>query len=114
MSGQEKYRHLWEQCYASAEAIIFVLDSDDRIRMCIAKDELLSILNHSDIKNRRVPILFFANKMDLPSAMTSVECTVALSLTDIKEKPWHITSSNGLTGEGLDEGISWLVDAMRK
>lgn len=91
MSGQEKYRHLWEQCYINAEAIIFVLDSDDKLRMCVAKDELLTMLQHPDIRNRKIPVLFFANKMDLPSSLSAVECTTALGLTDIKDKPWHIS-----------------------
>ena len=46
--------------------IIFCIDSTDLIRMCVAKDELESLLAHSEL--RSVPILFFANKMDLPQA----------------------------------------------
>lgn len=37
MSGQSRYRTLWEHHYTTAQAIIFVLDSSDRIRMCVAK-----------------------------------------------------------------------------
>ena len=36
MSGQGKYRKLWEQYYDSAEAVIFVVDADDRLRISVA------------------------------------------------------------------------------
>ena len=39
----------------------------------------------------KVPILFFANKMDLPSALNPVDCVEILDLHNIKDKPWHIT-----------------------
>mmetsp|Transcript_11203 Transcript_11203/g.34074 ORF Transcript_11203/g.34074 Transcript_11203/m.34074 type:complete len:134 (-) Transcript_11203:373-774(-) len=34
MSGQSRYRTLWEQHYESVDAIIFVIDGTDRLRMC--------------------------------------------------------------------------------
>jgi ADP-ribosylation factor-like protein 6 len=37
MSGQSRYRNLWEVYYSDVQAIIFVLDSTDRLRMCVAK-----------------------------------------------------------------------------
>lgn len=43
-----------------------------------------------DIKHRRLPILFFANKMDLRDAISSVKVSQLLSLENIKDKPWHI------------------------
>ena len=40
MSGQGRYRNLWEHYYADIGGIIFCIDSTDKIRMCVAKDEL--------------------------------------------------------------------------
>ncbi len=80
MSGQSKYRQLWEQYYDESEvtkvlfifiqAIIFVIDSADKLRIKVAKNELDNLLDHPSIKKRKIPILFFANKMDLGIAMT--------------------------------------------
>lgn len=39
----------------------------------VVKDELELLLQHPDIEKRRVPILFFANKMDMPDALSSVK-----------------------------------------
>lgn len=63
MSGQGRYRSLWEQYYADAEAIIFVIDSTDKFRMVVAKEELQNLLEHEDIKKSKPPVLFFANKV---------------------------------------------------
>ena len=40
MSGQGKYRDLWSTYYDSSEAIIFVLDSADTLRIKVAKNEI--------------------------------------------------------------------------
>ncbi|MBN3320533.1 ARL6 protein, partial [Atractosteus spatula] len=90
MSGQGRYRNLWEHYYKEGQAIIFVIDSSDKLRMVVAKEELDTLLNHPDIKHRRMPILFFANKMDLRDALSSVKVSQLLCLENIKDKPWHI------------------------
>lgn len=64
MSGQTRYRSLWEHYYAEVQAIIFVVDSTDRIRMCVAKEELETLLAHPDVRAASAPILLFANKVE--------------------------------------------------
>jgi len=110
MSGQGRYRNLWEHYYKDVGGIIFCIDSTDEIRMCVAKDELETLLASEDLRN--VPLLFFANKMDLPLAKSPVDCVQLLELNNIKDKAWHIAPSNGLTGEGVEDGIDWLGKAM--
>ena len=45
MSGQGRYRNLWEHYYKEATGIIFCIDSTDKIRLCVAKDELDGVLS---------------------------------------------------------------------
>jgi ADP-ribosylation factor-like protein 6 len=112
MSGQGKFRNLWESFYADVDGVIFVIDSSDRVRMAVANDELDTLLSHSDMRN--VPILFFANKQDLPSALSAQECSEVLKLHAVKEKSWTIVASNALTGEGIEEGIKWMSQNIQK
>lgn len=39
----------------------------------VVKDELDILIKHPDIQNRRIPILFFANKIDCPDSLSSVK-----------------------------------------
>ncbi|CAK4119204.1 unnamed protein product [Aphanomyces euteiches] len=114
MSGQSRYRSLWENYYADVQAIIFVMDSTDTIRMCVARDELEQIVGHKDLASKKIPILFFANKMDLAHSLTPVECMGQLELDKLTNKTWHITASNAITGAGVEEGIQWLADQLSK
>ena len=46
ISGQSRYRTLWEHYYEDAQGIIFVVDSTDQFRMKVVADELNILLNH--------------------------------------------------------------------
>ncbi|XP_075896100.1 ADP-ribosylation factor-like protein 6 isoform X3 [Nelusetta ayraudi] len=114
MSGQGRYRNLWEHYYKESHAIIFVVDSSDKLRMVVAKEELDTLLNHDDIRSKKIPMLFFANKMDLEEAMSSNKVSQLLCLEAIKDKPWHICDSNAIKAEGLQEGLDWLQEQFRQ
>lgn len=74
------------------------------------QDEFDGMLENDSIKSRPVPVpvLVFANKMDVKDAMDHVEVSEGLGLAELSDRPWHIEASNALTGEGLDEGVKWL------
>ncbi|RZC34322.1 Arf, Ras, G-alpha, SRPRB, and/or Miro domain containing protein [Asbolus verrucosus] len=113
MSGHGRYRDLWEHYYKDCHGVIFVVDSSDRLRLVVVKEELDLLLQHPDICNRKIPILFFSNKMDCKDALSSVKIAAGLGLDKIMDKPWHIAASNALTGEGLQEGVEWLTQQIR-
>lgn len=113
MSGHGRYRDMWEHYYKDCHGIIFVIDSSDRLRLVVVKDELDLLLQHPAISSRRIPVLFFANKMDCKEALSSVKIASALGLERINDKPWHISASNAITGEGLNEGVEWLTQQIR-
>ncbi len=91
MSGAGTYRSLWETYYSDVQAIVFVIDSTDKIRMCVAKDELDALLAHADVKrNATAPLLVFANKMDLPGAMDPTDVSLVMGLPQITQRGWQI------------------------
>lgn len=96
MSGQSKYRSLWERYYSDCHGVIFVIDSSDTMRMAVASNELLLMIQHPEmVKNRStttpttgVPILILANKSDLQ---------VAIPIGQVKKKrSWRRTFWNFL------------------
>lgn len=114
MSGQGRYRDLWEHYYKECSGIIFVIDSSDKLRLVVVKEELVMLLQHPDIASKRIPILFYANKMDLRDSLSSVKIASGLNLDRIMDKPWHICASNAVTGEGLQEGVEWFTQQIRE
>ncbi|VDK88269.1 unnamed protein product [Litomosoides sigmodontis] len=53
MSGQGKYRNLWENYYKEVDSVIFVIDSNDRLRLAVARDELRLLLDHRELRRRK-------------------------------------------------------------
>eukprot|EP00904_Undaria_pinnatifida_P001826 jgi/Undpi1/11644/HiC_scaffold_36.g13939.m1 len=115
MSGQSRYRTLWEHYFCDVHAIIFVVDSTDRVRMCVAKEELEEVLRNNEVRASGLPILVYANKGDLPGSMTPHECANELGLSgrDDEQTPWHIERSNAIEGSGVEEGINWLIEKLQ-
>ncbi|PRP83620.1 LON peptidase N-terminal domain and ring finger 3 [Planoprotostelium fungivorum] len=113
MSGQNKYRNMWEHYYNDAGAIIWVIDGSDKFRLVVVKDELNALLAHPAVKKNAVPVLLYVNKVDVPECMTNDEITAGLELEKISGHPWHLSRSNGITGEGVEEGVSWLVNNIK-
>ncbi|KAF3818684.1 hypothetical protein GH733_012101 [Mirounga leonina] len=98
IGGQESLRSSWNTYYSNTEFIILVVDSIDRERLAITKEELYRMLAHEDL--RKAAVLIFANKQDMKGCMTAAEISKYLTLSSIKDHPWHIQSCCALTGEG--------------
>ncbi|PKU28091.1 adp-ribosylation factor-like protein 5a [Limosa lapponica baueri] len=79
--------------------VIVVVDSTDRERISVTKEELYKMLAHEDLK--KAGLLIFANKQDVKECMTVAEISQFLKLTSIKDHQWHIQACCALTGEGL-------------
>lgn len=109
MSGQGKYRDMWAEYCKGIDGIIFVIDSADKLRFAVAKAELNDLLQLVDVKKKLAPILFFANKMDMPGSQGPNEFVELLELSKMTDRNWQIMSSNALTGEGLEDGMKWLI-----
>jgi len=58
-------------------------------------------------------LLVFANKQDLQGALTDAQVSEALGLSNLKNRQWSIFKASAIKGEGLYEGLDWLVNALR-
>jgi ADP-ribosylation factor protein 1 len=110
VGGQDRIRKLWRHYYAGTDAIIYVVDSNDRERIAEAREELQKMC--ADDLLRDSVILVLANKQDLPHSMNAAEMTDKLSLHSLKQKQWFIQPCCATTGEGLFEGLDWLSNAL--
>ncbi|OMJ10397.1 ADP-ribosylation factor-like protein 1, partial [Smittium culicis] len=95
----------WRCYYANTDAIIYVVDSADRDRIGICRDELVSMLEEDELRNS--VLLVFANKQDIEGAMTAAEISTSLGLTRLKNRQWAIYRTSATKGEGLHDGLDW-------
>uniref|UniRef100_A0A915D310 ADP-ribosylation factor 1-like 2 n=1 Tax=Ditylenchus dipsaci TaxID=166011 RepID=A0A915D310_9BILA len=103
VGGQDKIRPLWRYYFQNTQGIslffmlefeifvlglIFVVDSNDRERIGEARDELMRMLSEDELRD--AVVLVFANKQDLPNAMSAAEVTDKLGLQTMRSRNWFI------------------------
>nr|CAD7392780.1 unnamed protein product [Timema cristinae] len=120
LGGQQSLRAAWSTYYSNTELanalvvlsstaedgeievrisfIIVVIDSTDRERLAVTREELYRMLAHEELS--KAAVLIYANKQDLKGSMTAAEISKQLDLTSIKKHQWQIQSCCALTGEG--------------
>ncbi|KAH3757244.1 ADP-ribosylation factor 2 [Pelomyxa schiedti] len=106
VGGQDKIRPLWRHYFQNTRGLIFVVDSNDRERISEAHDELQKMLNEDEL--REAIVLVFANKQDLPNAMTVSELTDKLGMHTLRNRKWFVQATCATSGDGLYEGLEWL------
>uniref|UniRef100_A0A336MII3 ADP-ribosylation factor-like protein 6 n=1 Tax=Culicoides sonorensis TaxID=179676 RepID=A0A336MII3_CULSO len=60
LGGQMSLRSAWSTYYTNTEFIIMVIDSTDRERLTVTREELYKMLQHEDLA--KASLLVFANK----------------------------------------------------
>ncbi|KAK8394533.1 hypothetical protein O3P69_006597 [Scylla paramamosain] len=100
----------WRCYYSNTDAIIYVVDSADRDRIGISKQELVSMLEEEELKSAILAVL--ANKQDMEGAMTVAEVHSALGLDALKTRTFQIFKTSAIKGEGLDQAMDWLANAL--
>merc|ERR1712227_775455 len=111
VGGQDKIRPLWRHYYQNTQGLIFVVDSSDRERIQESHDELHKMLNEDELRDAIV--LGFANKQDLPNALSVTELTEKLGLNQLRRK-WYVQAACATQGTGLYEGLDWLSSELSK
>ncbi|KAK7104668.1 ADP-ribosylation factor-like protein 2 [Littorina saxatilis] len=108
VGGQKSLRSYWRNYFESTDGLVWVVDSADRMRLADCKRELHSLLVEERLAG--ATLLVFANKQDLPGALTSEEIRQSLDLDSIKTHHWLIQDCSAVTGDHLLEGIDWIID----
>ena len=112
IGGQDKIRALWRHYYEGTQGIIFVVDSNDVDRLPAAKKELAAVLAEPELEG--ASLLVYANKQDLPRALSTSAVTEQLGLYEVKGRTWHVQGATATTGDGLVEGLDWMSGAVAK
>lgn len=128
VGGQKTLRSYWRNYFEKTDALIWVVDATDRLRIEDCKTELHGLLQeevsrlgptvniNGALLTRRAQrlsgatLLVFANKTDVQGCMTGEEMEEALRLRHIQTHQWRILRCSAMTGENLKEGLAWVVE----
>ncbi|XP_062522622.1 uncharacterized protein LOC134197338 isoform X2 [Corticium candelabrum] len=110
VGGRDKIRPLWRHYFQQTDAVVFVVDSNDRERLPDSREELHMLLKEEQLENAL--ILVVANKQDLPNALSVNEIQKELGLDKLSSHTWFIQGAVATAGYGLYEGLDWLVSQL--
>ena len=107
VGGQKSIRAYWRNYFEdSTDGLIWVVDSSDKMRLQLCRDELFLLLEQ---EQRLSSVLILANKQDVPGALSADKIRDVLELEKL-HRHWKIQACSAKTGEGLAEGLDWIVD----
>jgi small GTP-binding protein len=112
IGGQDKLRDLWKHYYEGTDALIYVVDSNDRDRADLNMETLQTLLLEPALKD--ACLLVFANKQDLSGSMTPSEIVDKMELNKLKGREWIVQGASATRGEGLTEGLDWIAKTLLK
>ncbi|KAI1406712.1 ARF/SAR superfamily [Hypoxylon fuscum] len=108
VGGQKTLRSYWRNYFEKTDALIWVVDATDRLRIDDCRQELHGLLQEERLSG--ASLLVFANKTDVQGCMDEAEILEGLQLEEIRTHQWHILRCSAMTGKNLKEGLSWVVE----
>ena len=72
----------------------------------------MTMLEEEELKD--AALIVFANKQDLPNALPSEAIAEKLGLGSLKSRQWAIFKTSAIKGDGLFDGLDWLVSTLRE
>ncbi|EFW20824.1 hypothetical protein D8B26_002865 [Coccidioides posadasii str. Silveira] len=107
VGGQKTLRSYWRNYFEKTDALIWVVDATDRLRVDDCRQELAGLLLEERLMG--ASLLVFLNKTDVDGCMNEADVREALQLDAIKTHKWTIIRCSAMTGLNLNEGLSWVV-----
>ena len=111
VGGQTTIRSYWRNYFEQTDGLIWVVDSGDKLRLEDCKAELQKLLKQEKLAG--ATLLVFCNKQDIAGALNPKEIREFLEVDKIEGRHWSIFPCSAMTGEGLLEGIEWVVNDIK-
>jgi ADP-ribosylation factor-like protein 2 len=113
VGGQRTIRAYWRNYFEATDGLIWVVDSADRRRLADCRAELRALLGAEKLAG--ASLLVLANKQDMRGALPAADIAAALGLGAAAadgapdRRHWAIHACSAVSGDGLVEGLDWLV-----
>ena len=111
VAGVTNIRPLWRHYFQFTKGIIYVVDSSDSSRIGESREELQRVLEDDTLRD--AVLLVFANKNNLPGAMTTLKVTQKLELNKHMNRQWYVQSTCADYEEGIVDGFDWLAKTIK-
>jgi ADP-ribosylation factor-like protein 8 len=98
---------MWERYCRGVNAIVFIVDIVDYVKLPAAKEELHSLMSHPTLKG--IPLLVLGNKSDLPDKISVDELIDALDLKTIGHREVSCYGISAKEETNLDAVVQWLM-----
>lgn len=118
LGGGPSIRNVWQEYYADAHGIIFVVDSSDQYHIEEAKKVIQAVLKDSTMAGK--PLLLYANKQDKADAVPAKDLPGLLAINHLKSALKTVpcvakaSESNNVLDERLEVGLMWLFEQIEK
>lgn len=118
LGGHQIARRVWKDYYAKVDAVVYLVDANDKERFAESKKELDALLSDEGLAN--VPFLVLGNKIDLPYAASEDELLFYIGLTNLttgkgkvdlaesKVRPLEVFMCSIVRKMGYGEGFRWM------
>ena len=100
LAGQDAMRTLWSSLYHAADAVVYVIDGTDTMRLPLAMSELKTVMAYPSLEDK--PFLILVNKHDRNALDPQV------IKHQIVGERWRVFSVSVKENEGIDEAFLWL------
>ncbi|GBP16707.1 Cytochrome P450 4c3 [Eumeta japonica] len=109
-AGRPGMRPMLRHYFQNTQGVIFVVDSSDTKRIDEVKHLITDMLQEEAFRD--AVVLMFANKQDMPNAMSASELTNALNLNDLRNRRCRVQATCATQGRGLHKGLDWLLNEL--
>jgi len=118
LGGHAQVRRVWQNYFPAVDAIVFLVDANDRERFEESREELHGLLRDQQIAD--TPILILGNKVDIPGAAGDQELRKEFGLfgittgtehrprKELSSRPCELFMCTVLGKEGYGDGFRWL------
>jgi ADP-ribosylation factor related protein 1 len=115
LGGAPGLRAIWDKYFGDSHAVIFVVDAASRDRLEESKAAFDRLMAAPDLGG--APVLVLANKQDRGGAADMAEVAERFGLTGAAPgggAPCIVQPASAHTGQGLNDGLKWLVEAIKR
>ena len=106
IGGQKSIRSFWRNYFEETDALIWVVDSSDKARMEVCTQELAGVLQQERLLG--ASLLVLVNKQDQEGCLNVDQVKEGLGIV-AGNRNVHYQACSGVTKQGLQEGLGWLV-----